>query len=149
MVSMSNIIQSILFPPPVPKIPDCPAVLTEVPMSIFSSPKSYVYPLFCERWHADLDSRMTLDSAGQNTVPELQFGRKEVTRRKRTPPADVAAYLDWRFELGFTPSKEGGNCQADCNAAYDQISKSCASKDGKSLSLFSFNQYFVSDVLVR
>lgn len=106
--------------------PVCPVASTDVPSTIFSSDTNKVYTLFCAGWQSGTASSLTVDAAGNKRVPQPQ------SKRKRTPPANTANYVNWNFDLSFTPAVGGPTCSTDCTGAYAKIASACTSNSGGS-----------------
>ncbi|KAK4446419.1 hypothetical protein QBC34DRAFT_469822 [Podospora aff. communis PSN243] len=120
--------------------PQCNIVLSDIPSDLFSSSKMNIHNHFCESWVKDAPLKMTVDSRGANTLPEPH--RKGVVA-KRTPPANPSSFGDFRFDLAFKPSKDGGDCMvSDCNKAFVDMARTCRS-DSSGVYMYETGSYNV------
>ncbi|KAK0649846.1 hypothetical protein B0T16DRAFT_410773 [Cercophora newfieldiana] len=102
---------------------NCPIVMTEIPAELFSSSKFSIHNHFCSKWVKEAPLKMTVNSTGANVLPEPQL--KAVGFTKRTPPANPSSYADYRFDLEYKPNSKGGECNVDCNKAFEEMGSKC------------------------
>lgn len=119
-------------PEPEPLRPECKDTdtLSRLPFNVFSGSAGNIYDDFCPAVEGDLKAELTWTVNSDGT-------RKE-SKRKRTPPPNPNTYVDWKFELTWSPNGDASGCKSSCADAYASIANSLCGHLGGECSPLKF-----------
>lgn len=102
----------------------CDIIAGGFPAKNFYSDDYKITKNFCPRWKENQGrtTNMVVNEAGDE-MPKL---------RKRTPPMTLEDLFDWRAELGFEATENGGDCTKDCDEAFAAFARGCSSTNSTS-----------------